>query len=622
MARSLLLRPTLLALGVAAFIGGCATLPADRGLSDVSALTAARGGPSLKAPDQDDAQVRTMIDSLLGRELKIQDALSIALVHNPSVRAEYARLGFAGADVLQAGRLSNPTLSVSVLFSNAAGAANQVGFGLAQRFTDLLLLPSRSRLAKGEFERTKAQVGGAVMALARDLESAYFTLIGAQQIATMRRTVAKSAQGSADLMQRFFDAGNMTDLELSLEKAAAAQAELNALSAQARADEARSTLNSLMGLPASETRWSVSDRLPLPTAQEDELPALQSLAAQQRLDLAAARQEVALSRDALSLTKTYRYLGNVDAGVQTERETDRSRITGPTLSLELPIFNQNQSGVLRAQSALELAEADYSRLENQVSNNVALAQAKVQTARRAVELHRQKLVPMRERVVQRTQEQVTYMLVGIFDLIRARQEEYDAYQSYLESVRDYWSARTELALAVGAQLPSSAQAGDETVGPEQPLPAPEISPMRGMQGMDGMKGMEGMDMKDKPGMDGMKGMGGKDSRKSMKGMPMKDKPAMKGMKSDQGMEGMDMKGKPGMNEMKGVDGMKGMEMKGKPGMEGMDHGAPAEADPAAVKAACDQIRNADMKDALNQALAIKCRALGGTAQPNDQHGDH
>ena len=453
------------AIGVTVLIAGCATIPSDRGIGDVSAMVTARDGLALRPPADETTEAQT-IARLLGGELSAQDALRIAWVHNPRIRAEYARLGIVGADVLQAGRLSNPTLSAAVLHPDVGGEANQVTFGLAQSFTDLLLLPSRSRLAKGEFERAKTQVGGAVIALTRDVEFAFYTLIGAQQVAVMRGSVAKSSAASAELAQRFFDAGNINDLALSLEKAAAAQAELNALSAQVAVADARSSLNALMGLPASETRWHVGSELRLPVAHEDDLSVLQQMADQQRLDLAAARQEVALARDALDVTKSYRYLGNAEIGIETERETDRSRITGPTLALQLPIFNQNQGGILRAQSSVEFADAGLKALEIDVSNSVAVAHAKVQAMRRSVELLGQRLIPLRERIVARTQQQVNYMLVGVFDLIRTKQEEYDAYQMYLEALRDYWLARTALALAVGAPLPSSAEASSESVAPE------------------------------------------------------------------------------------------------------------------------------------------------------------
>jgi cobalt-zinc-cadmium efflux system outer membrane protein len=58
-----------------------------------------------------------------------------------------------------------------------------------------------------------------------------------------------------------------------------------------------------------------------------------------------------------------------------------------------------------------------------------------------------------------------WMLAGQFELIGARQQEYAAYQSCLESVRDYWLARADLEHAVGAGLPSDARIGDRAFVP-------------------------------------------------------------------------------------------------------------------------------------------------------------
>jgi hypothetical protein len=46
--------------------------------------------------------------------------------------------------------------------------------------------------------------------------------------------------------------------------------------------------------------------------------------------------------------------------------------------------------------------------------------------------------------------------------VQAKLAEYDAYQAYLEAVRDYWLARVELARAVGQRLPSDAGIGERT----------------------------------------------------------------------------------------------------------------------------------------------------------------
>ena len=60
-------------------------------------------------------------------------------------------------------------------------------------------------------------------------------------------------------------------------------------------------------------------------------------------------------------------------------------------------------------------------------------------------------------MVARQTERLNYMLIGAFELLLARQQEYDAYQGYIDSVRDYWQARVALARAIGTRLPSDAQ---------------------------------------------------------------------------------------------------------------------------------------------------------------------
>jgi len=522
--------PTAL-LGAA--LSGCASLPADYGRGDVAVLLKDRGH-DVSAPGAA-AAARRLLAELSGKPLAAGDVVRLALINNPRLKAEYANLGFAAAEVYDAGRLSNPSLSASVLIPNVGGEANQVSFGLAQSFTNLLLLPSRSRFAEGEFERVKQEVGAQILNLAADTEVAYYRLVATLQMMTMREIVAKAAQASADLAQRFFDAGNINRLELALEQAAASQAQLDVLEARTDVTAARGALNRLMGLSATEDDWKVLDRLPAPLEDEDPLPELLKTADANRLDLAAARQRVSLFVDALGVTRRFRYLGEVEVGVETERETDRSRITGPTLALELPIFNQGKGRVAKADAALQEAEAELRLLEIEISNGVRRASADVAAAKARAEQYRQSLIPLREAIVARAQEEVNFMLKGQFELLLAKQQEYDAYQGYLEAVRDYWLGRVELAREVGAPLPSSGKIGEATLDAEtltRPKGGMGHMPPEDLQ----MNGMEGMDSH----------QDGEDL--SMHGKPAKPTPKKQGS----GMEGMDHSGHD-MSDMKGVE---------------------------------------------------------------------
>ena len=72
------------------------------------------------------------------------------------------------------------------------------------------------------------------------------------------------------------------------------------------------------------------------------------------------------------------------------------------------------------------------------------------------------------------------MLIGVFELIQAKVQEYNAYESYLEAVRDYWLARVELMRAVGQRLPSDAAIGERTPSVQDILTPSAEEAMPGM----------------------------------------------------------------------------------------------------------------------------------------------
>jgi cobalt-zinc-cadmium efflux system outer membrane protein len=62
-------------------------------------------------------------------------------------------------------------------------------------------------------------------------------------------------------------------------------------------------------------------------------------------------------------------------------------------------------------------------------------------------------MPLRERIVALTMQKYNYMLAGTFELLMAKQQEFENYQKYIETVRDYWITRAELQRTLGGRLP-------------------------------------------------------------------------------------------------------------------------------------------------------------------------
>jgi outer membrane protein, heavy metal efflux system len=470
-----------LALGLVATLSACASLDAGRDTAKLDQLLTERGAPSLQwdreAPESEAATVRTW----LTEPMLVDRAVQLAMLRSPRLQQQYGELGLARADILEATEIANPRLGFSRL-GVEDGAGVKTSYGLALPLVDLIVLPSRVRLARLQFEQARFEIASAVLAVSLDVEAAWYVYVGAQQVAQMRAAVADALQTSADLSQRYFDAGNISELQLNRELAAATTAKIDAARAEVYARLAKLELNTLIGLRGPEAEWETAAVLPLPVTAEDDPALLRTMADTSNLNLLAARQGVTINAAAAGTTRAFRLLGDTNIGYEREDETDGSRISGPSLDLELPIFNQGGARVARADAELSLARARLATLELQSGNGIDLAAERVRVLSEIVSIYREALIPQRETVVARSQEEQNFMLIGIFDVIQAKTQEHDAYQGYLEAIRDYWLARVDLMRLVGARLPSEAQAGATTPSVAEIL-APSAS-AAGMAGMD------------------------------------------------------------------------------------------------------------------------------------------
>ena len=319
-----------------ALLAGCASVPKDLGRSDIDTLTRERGVPesppeSLSTPDE----VGKLVASLAAAPLTADNAVRIALVNNPELKAAYARLGIAAADVYEAGRIRNPILSFSTLDTNEPGERNLTTFGLTASFSDLLTLTARKRLAESEFTATKQEIGAAVFNVATDTEAAFYGFVAAKRAAVLQAQIAGTQELSLELAQQYHAAGNLTPRDMAVARAVASEARLTALETEADVQARRAELAALLGLPAADD-WDAHAQLPAPLEREDDVDGLIELAQRSRLDLAAAQTRAELLADRLGVEKRSGWLGELDVGVEHERETDGAELTGPAIEWEIP----------------------------------------------------------------------------------------------------------------------------------------------------------------------------------------------------------------------------------------------------------------------------------------------
>ena len=333
-------------------------------------------------------------------------------------------------------------------------------YEVALDFLDILMRPARTRLAAAEFEVAQLRVADEIFALTAEVKAQFYELQASLQVAEMLETIASGSESAVELARRQFEAGNIPELELASREVVFEEGKIVLVDAQAEILEHREHLIRLLGLGGEDPAIKISARLPMLPEDEVPLESIESHAIVSRLDLEAMRREEARLADALGVATGWRWIPGIEVGIGTEHEVEGGDLTGPNLEMELPLFNWGQGEILHLTSALRRHRRLIEAKVIEIRSEVRLARGSLLRARKLATHYRDVVIPLRERIVAEAQKHYNYMLIGVFQLIEAKQDEVDTYREYIETVRDYWIARSELERVAGGS-PAGASASEK-----------------------------------------------------------------------------------------------------------------------------------------------------------------
>ena len=445
--------PTLLLMVT---LTGCASVNLNAGFADVSATVQERSAGTIAwspGPDLDPATAATF-RSLLQRPLTADDAVQIALLNNRTLQAMYSDLGVAQADLVQAGLLRNPVLDAAVQFHlGAVGPDLQLGlvFGLL----DALYVPLRKRVAAAMFEETKLGVTGAVLDFVLEVRHAFYSHQANEQLLELRKGVVDALEASFDASRRLHEAGNITDLDLARDRAAMVRSKLELRTAEVAVRQSRERLNTRMGLSGADTAWTSAHRLPDVPPDALALDDVERRAVARSVDLGHARQRIAATGQRLGYDRATALIPSMELGAGAEKESDEPWGIGPSVSVPIPIFDQGQARVARTSAELRRAQHEYYGLAVRIRATARALVDRVRGAGDRALYFRDIVLPLQERIVSEAQLQYNAMQIGIFQLLRDRQQQIESGVEYVDMLREYWTARADLLHLLSGRLPTS-----------------------------------------------------------------------------------------------------------------------------------------------------------------------
>jgi len=443
------------ALLAAPLLLACAHMEKSRGHDSVSRLVESRSGhrTGWEQGSPEARQIQEQVSRLLKGGLNRERAVQIALINNPHLQETYDELDVSQADLVQAGLLSNPTLSGSVGFPLGQGSARpEYEASIVQSFLDIFMLPLRKRVAEARFDAETLRVAHVALQVAAETSKEFVELQTSEQTVELMRNIAASADAAATLAEKQFEAGNINERAVASERATSAQAELDLAHDQFGVLEHRERLNRLLGLWGENSAWKSTQALQAIPKAEEPLEHLEVTALTQRLDVQAARKQVEMMESALSMARTSRYTGLVNVGAHVHQDADGPRLLGPTLSLELPIFDQRQALIGRLEAQRRQAQRRLDALGLDVRSEVRIAKAQLDLNRHAADRYLSALLPLRRTVLEQSELEYNAMQIGLYELLATKKAEIEAFRAYLSTVRDYWIAHAELERALGGRV--------------------------------------------------------------------------------------------------------------------------------------------------------------------------
>lgn len=435
------------ALGIVmALLGGCASFAPDGGFTAVE-----QAGEQLdkqvvwaKTPEQR-SELAERVAELLAQPLTVEAAVQVALLNNRSLQASFDELGISEAERVQAGRIPNPGFSFGRL---EKGTEVEYERGLHVNLARLIAMPLTSEMEAKRFEQVQRQTSLALFELATQTRKAWLRAVAAQESLNFMRQVMDSAEVGAELARRLTSVGNYSVLQQAQEQSFYADAGLNLIRAEQARVQAREQLTRLLGLWGEQIDYRLPERLPELPAMAEQLPNVERLAMQQRLDIQAVRLDAERLASNLGLSKTTRFINVLELGAVSNRSNEEPTQRGYEISVELPLFDWSGAKVAKA-------EAQYRQMLNRAAATAINARSQVREAylgyRAAHDIarhYRDEVIPLRARIAEENVLQYNGMFISTFDLLADARKQILAVDGYLQAQRDFWTAKADLDMAM------------------------------------------------------------------------------------------------------------------------------------------------------------------------------
>lgn len=388
--------------------------------------------------------------------LTLQEALARAASASPTLRAKQAQLAAAEGASTDARALlfNNPQLSLDRTQRQVPQSGSgderrsEWGAGLSQSFETGG--QGRFRRASTETAVTalRFEIADTQRQVRSEVTSQFYRVLTLQQRVELETQALRLFDDAAVAVQKRRLAGEDTKLDANVALVEAERARNQLALAQEQLIEARSELAARLQLAGPALPQAQGDLAPVATTYTlNDL--LNNLETQPRLLALAEREKSANARLRLENASVY---PDVTVGLNVGREGPgmaRERLTTLSISVPLPLFKRNATGIGQAATAATQAQIEREAALRDSRANVGALWFRHASQEQRVRRLQESVVPALTENQSLSIKSRQAGQIGLLELIVVNRQALDARRDLIEALSDYHTTRAVLELAAG-----------------------------------------------------------------------------------------------------------------------------------------------------------------------------
>jgi len=393
--------------------------------------------------------------------LTVDQAVRLALWHDPRIAAALARVRGAEADARQSRLLPNPILSFDIRFPEGGGEPITEVIP-TEDLVAILQKPAAISAADNRLRESASDAMTTVLDVVSEVETAYASAQSSDTEITAAAERMSAAQKLRDLAQSRLAAGEGTRLDVLTLDSQRLQARADLSDLRLQRLEPRLELARLVGDPRGKADWTLEPWRPGPVAQGSETAWIDAALAN-RPEILSKLWELRALGDDVSLTNLSALQGDMIGGYG---ERDKTWTVGPMLTIPIPIFDVGNETRAKAVAQRDAARQELAQQSSEVIEQVRLAYATYAAALDALRQAQGELLPIQQQQRQQAEESYKSGDSDLTTLLQAQSDLQETRSKVAELEEKAAVALVQLRRAVGgAGIAATVQDSAPSTGP-------------------------------------------------------------------------------------------------------------------------------------------------------------